>query len=358
MVTDVEYMQIVNEVYDLSDYNTKKEILFCNEAKKTDNLEHIVNRLYGHIKANTTGIDFGTIPRSKGVVTKVDSYTQVVDCINSIHDLISEYHEDTRLVDELSMALANIQKRERIFTKAFALNIEFPIMIYNMTVLSVISGTSLLISSSVEYIKNGHDSFVASFDKSGYTKSKDHVLYEYVRQFNRLCTSGDLDKTMNECVKNNIVSESVVGDLARTAIDGGLIAAGGKALAIASTTNVGRIAIVIVGAGMAIIGFINLMRKLIYFTLRMRTLVSDWCEIQAVYLQINAENLKYRDDPKGDDHKKQVYQKQTKWVERLRKLSNKLALQDSKAQKDANKDDDDYSKKKPYGGDDDDDGLF
>ena len=32
MITDVQYMQLVNEYYDLFDYKTKKEILFCNEA--------------------------------------------------------------------------------------------------------------------------------------------------------------------------------------------------------------------------------------------------------------------------------------------------------------------------------------
>ena len=53
------------------------------------------------------------------IVTRVDNYTQVVDCINSIHDLVMSYHESTKLVDELSTALANIQQRERIFTKKY-----------------------------------------------------------------------------------------------------------------------------------------------------------------------------------------------------------------------------------------------
>ena len=73
MITGAEYMQLVSEAYDLSDYYTKKNVLFCNEAKRQANIENIVGRLYVHIKNDVTGIDFGTIPRSKGVITKVEN---------------------------------------------------------------------------------------------------------------------------------------------------------------------------------------------------------------------------------------------------------------------------------------------
>ena len=74
MITDTEYMQLISETYDLSDYTTKKKLLFCNEAQRIVNVEHIVNNLYLHIKNNVSGIDFGTIPKSKGVVTQIENY--------------------------------------------------------------------------------------------------------------------------------------------------------------------------------------------------------------------------------------------------------------------------------------------
>ena len=101
-----------------------------------------------------------------------------------------------------------------------------------------------------------------------------------------------------------------------------------------------------------------------YWFISTRMKLSDWFEIQATYLQINAENLKYRDDRKGsDDHRKKVYQSQMKWVDRFRKISNMLALKDSKATKETEdeerrnrnshyEDDDDYYE------DEDDGGLF
>ena len=378
MVTNAEYMQIISESYDLSDYNTKKKLLFCNEAKRIDNLEHIVNNLYLHIKSNVSGIDFGTIPRSKGVVTRIDNYANILDCINSVHELVFTYKERTDIPDALSTALANIQQRERLFTKAFALNIEFPIMIYNMTVLAVVSSVSLLLSGTVEYVKNGHDSFAVSFDKVGYAKSRDHVLYQYVTQFNRNCDNGTLDKLMNECIKNNltpanesaeIVDEALVnisfgsaGNVKNAAdLAKGLASGGVKIAKKLAGTGIGK---VVIGAGIAIAAVIvlfNIIKLVVFWWLNTSMKLSDWFEIQATYLQINAENLKYRDDPKGDDHRKQVYQSQMKWVAKFKKLSNFFALKDSKASKavddEKNRgrqrvDDDDYYD------DDNDDGLF
>lgn len=351
MITDTEYMQIVSETYDLSDYATKKNLLFCNEAKRIDNLEHIVGNLYMHIKSNVAGIDFGTIPKSKGVVTRIDNYANVLDCINSVHELVYNYKERTDIPDALSTALANLQQRERVFTKAFALNIEFPIMIYNMTVLAVVSSVSLLLSSTVEYVKNGHDSFAVSFDKTGYAKSRDHVLYQYVTQFNRNCDNGTLDKLMNDCIKNNLtpMSESAelepvdegLKDIASTAVNIASAAAGGKAAQVAwAGIKAGmkfkplKIVTIIIAIGAGIIGMIMLIRKLVFWWLSTSMKVSDWFEIQATYLQINAENLKYRDDRKdSDDHRKKVYGKQMWFVDKFKKLANFFALKDSKATK-------------------------
>lgn len=348
MITDTEYMQIVSETYDLSDYATKKNLLFCNEAKRIDNLEHIVGNLYMHIKSNVAGIDFGTIPKSKGVVTRIDNYANLLDCINSVHELVYNYKERTDIPDALSTALANLQQRERVFTKAFALNIEFPIMIYNMTVLAVVSSVSLLLSSTVEYVKNGHDSFAVSFDKTGYTKSRDHVLYQYVTQFNRNCDNGTLDKLMNDCIKNNLTPMSESAEL--EPVDEGLKEvigtvgdivgmAGGTATAVkvgkaAMKFKPLKIVVMIIAAGFAIVSFVKLVCKAAFWIMSTSMKLSDWFEIQATYLQINAENLKYRDDRKdSDDHRKSVYQRQMKWVDRFKKLANFFALKDSKATK-------------------------
>lgn len=383
MITNADYMQIVSEAYDLSDPYIKKKVIFCNEAKRQENIENIVGRLYTHIKNDVTGIDFGTIPRSKGIITKIDNYNGLVDCINSIHDLVKSYNQPTKSVDELTTAINNIKNRERVFTKAFTLNIEFPIMLYNMTVTAIVSATSLLMSSSVEFIKNGHDSFTTSLDKVGYVKSKDHLMIEYISQFNRNCANGTIDKLVNSCIKNNITNtnESTIADAqnvksvnegifwkdnddgtktptAATAITGVIMGAGAKYIipAIASSP-LGIFITAVIGAGITAVLFLFLFRKVAFFVLKTRMDISDWFEIQANYLQINAENLKYRDDPKGDDHKKKVYDAQMKWVDRFKKIANKLSLTDSKARKET--DDNDRNESHHYEDDESDNGgLF
>lgn len=382
MITNADYMQIVSEAYDLSDPYIKKKVIFCNEAKRQENIENIVGRLYTHIKNDVTGIDFGTIPRSKGIITKIDNYNGLIDCINSIHDLVKSYNQPTKSVDELTTAINNIKNRERVFTKAFTLNIEFPIMLYNMTVTAIVSATSLLMSSSVEFIKNGHDSFTTSLDKVGYVKSKDHLMIEYVSQFNRNCANGTIDKLVNSCIKNNITNtnESTIVNAQNaksinedniffdkegkpkiaTTVVAAVMGGGAKYIAPALMSSpIGIFITAVIGAGITAVLFLFLFRKVAFFILKTRMDASDWFEIQANYLQINAENLKYRDDPKGDDHKKKVYDAQMKWVDRFKKIANKLALTDSKARKET--DDNEWNESHQHDDDDSgssDGGLF
>ena len=366
MITDVEYMQIVNEYYDLSDYNTKRKVLFCNEAAKSSNLEHITNELYNQIKNDITAIDFGSIPRSKGVISKIDNYQTLIDCINTIRELILEYNDDTKIVDEISTAIGNIQKRERDFTKAFALNIDFPMMTYNTMTLACVSSISLIISSSIEFIKNGHDSFSMSFDKAAYKKTRNHLLYQTIQQFNRICSDGSLDKMLAYCIKNNLSESAVLNELSSDNLKDVAdmiykLGVGGTAgfLATQASSTIAKIALGAVGAGYGIIAFLLLSRYLIFWFGRQKIRIGEWFETQATLLQINAENLKYRDDPDGDDHKKKVYQKQMKWVDKFRKISNKLLLSDSKASSDTDKKvNDDRKNHKNDDNQDDDDSLF
>ena len=72
MFTDREYFQVIKEIYDISTLKAKKQLLFCNEAKKASTLDHIVTKLYKHIQDKITEIDFGSIPKSKGDITKIE----------------------------------------------------------------------------------------------------------------------------------------------------------------------------------------------------------------------------------------------------------------------------------------------
>ena len=355
MFTDREYFQVIKEIYDISTLKAKKQLLFCNEAKKASTLDHIVTKLYKHIQDKITEIDFGSIPKSKGDITKIENYEQMMDCLNTIADLVKEYKDPTKTVQEIYTAIDNVNIRKREFTKAFALNIEFPIMLYNTTVLSIVSAISLLITSSIEFIKNGHDSFEASFDRAGYMRSKDHLLYEYVSQFNSTCANHTIDKLINGCIKNNLVAtkESAVpiredyddiGDIIDTVRKAGPAGAVLISLALPGPFKI----VGIIGAiGLVAYNFIKLINKCIVFYLKFTNDISLWFAIQAEFLRINAENLKYRDDEHGEKHKKEVYKQQMKWVARFNKISNAFALKDSKVQKEMKREEQEYKQLPP-----------
>ena len=107
MFTDREYFQVIKEIYDISTLKAKKQLLFCNEAKKASTLDHIVTKLYKHIQDKITEIDFGSIPKSKGDITKIENYEQMMDCLNTIADLVKEYKDPTKTVQEIYTAIDN-----------------------------------------------------------------------------------------------------------------------------------------------------------------------------------------------------------------------------------------------------------
>lgn len=341
MISTTEYLSIVNEEYDLSDPYTKKKVLFCNEAQKNSNIEHLTNRLYKHIKEKSAEIDFGSIPRSRGDITKIENYQNLIDCIDIIHRMVVEYGEDTTLIDEISTAVDNIQRRERAFSKSFVMNVDFPIMIYNTTVLSIVSGVSLLILTCIEYVKNGDDTFKMAFDKAAYVKTKDHVLYQDIIHFNKTCNSRLMDKMIDECIKNNAIATQ------EASLKGIIVGA------TASYFVINLLMKKFSGYFGIIRNLLWIIRRCCYYFQRIKLSVHDWLTIQADFLQMNADNLKYRDDRKdSDEHRDKVYNKQMKWVERFRKVANWFALKDTKAQKESQKDEDN-EKRRPYDNDDD-----
>ena len=371
-----DYIQMVSEAYDLSDPYTKKMVLYCNEAQRMTNIEHLTNRLYNHIKAQTDKIDFGSIPASKGDITKIQNYQNLIDCIDIMHKMLIEYGEKTDLVDSITTAMDNIQKRQRVFEKAFTLNIDFPKLMYNTIVLSCVSSVSLMIATCVEYVKEGKDSFTMALDKTAYNKSKDHVLFQCINTFNKSCNDGTIDKLFKQCIKSNAVSESTeyieegIVDNVKAAyniyrqVNDGIKTAVPSSGVLRVAYNFAKI-VLIAGAALAAIKLLLVsIKNALYYFKYFRYRLSDWLSIQADFLQINADNLQYREDRKGsDEHKDKVRQRQYNWVDRLRKLANFVALKDKKAQKDTDDEDKEDNKPKPYNNEDDeseddDGGLF
>lgn len=296
--------------FDITDTMTRAVLLSVNEADQNAVMTSLANKLYQHIVDKVDDIDFGTIPLSKGDVTKIDNYEQLTDCINIIAEILQQYHQDTNSIETVATALQNIIDRTDMFTKAYKLNVEMPIIIYNTMVLSVVSSVSFMISACIEFIKSGDEGFQISLDKIALSKTMNNVLFKDLAKFNKICSSGEFDKAMEYVINQNTKNFT------------------GMAM-----YNLSSIAVFL---GILLL-IIPIIRELIFFFYYSRCKVSDYFEAQASLLTMNAYNIE-SNLTKGDKDKKEIANKQKKIAEKFKKLANAIKVKNKVGEANSQKD--------------------
>ena len=296
--------------FDITDTMTRAVLLSVNEADQNAVMTSLANKLYQHIVDKVDDIDFGTIPLSKGDVTKIDNYEQLTDCINIIAEILQQYHQDTNSIEIVATALQNIIDRTDMFTKAYKLNVEMPIIIYNTMVLSVVSSVSFMISACIEFIKSGDEGFQISLDKVALSKTMNNVLFKDLAKFNKTCSSGEFDKAMEYVINQNTKNFT------------------GMAM-----YNLSSIAVFL---GILLL-IIPIIRELIFFFYYSRCKVSDYFEAQASLLTMNAYNIE-SNLTKGDKDKKEIANKQKKIAEKFKKLANTIKVKNKVGEANSQKD--------------------
>lgn len=298
--------------FDVTDDKTRNVLLAVNEADQNSVMTSLSNKLYQHIVDKVDDIDFGTIPLSKGDITKIDNYENLCDCINIITEILQNYHQDTKPVETITIALQNMIDRTDMFTKAYRFNVEMPIIIYNTISVSIVSAVTLMIASCIEFIKlPGDEGFDIALDKAAAAKVRDNLLFKDLDKFNSMCAKGDFDKAMDYVMKMNANQFSGAG-----------FAFGASSV------------VVILGLLLLIIPVI---RELIFFFYYSRTKVSDYFDAQAALLMVNAYNIEHSlsDD---DKKKKEIANKQKGIAEKFKKIANAIKVNskvgESKAAKD------------------------
>lgn len=300
--------------FDITDTMTRAVLLSVNEADQNAVMTSLANKLYQHIVDKVDDIDFGTIPLSKGDVTKIDNYSQLTDCINIIAEILQQYHQDTSSIETIATALQNIIDRTDMFTKAYKLNIEMPIIIYNTMVLSIVSSVSYMISACIEFIKAGdNQGFQIALDKVALSKTMNNVLFKDLARFNKICSSGEFDKAMNYVINQNT-----------------------KNLTGFDMYSVGSVAVVL---GILLL-IIPLIRELIFFFYYSRCKVADYFEAQASLLTMNAYNIENNLTKDGKD-KKEIANKQKKIADKFKKIAEAIKIKnktgEAKSQSDIKK---------------------
>ena len=300
-------MKSFTEHFDLSDRTTLKVINSINEAEQGSVLTALTSKLYDNIVSKVDDIDYGDIPNTKGDIEKLPNFNKLTECVNLLRDILNEYKQDTAPIGEISMAISNIAARKDLFIRAFKLDVELPIIMYNTTVLSIINAVSYMIATSIEFMKTpNQDSFKITLDKVAYSKTKSNMLYNNIKKFNACCNSGKFDEAMEFIIKQRV--KNSMREAAALGVAGGII------------------------AGIAIVlNIIPILRELVFFFYYTRMRVSDFFDIQADLLQMNAYNLENND--KIDSQKRErVVSKQLKIVELFRKIANKISINGKKAE--------------------------
>lgn len=300
--------------FDTNDTMTRCVLLAVNEADQGTVMTSLSNKLYQHIVDKVDDIDFGTIPNSKGDITKIDNYEGLTDCINIIAEILQQYHQPTTSIETVQIALQNMIDRKELFEKAYKLNVEMPIIIYNTIALAIVSSVSYMISACIEFIKLPDDQgFDIALDKTAVIKTKENILFQDLSKFNNMCANGSFDKAMDYVIKQNA-----------NQFTGGMFAFSASSV------------VVILGILLLIIPVI---RELIFFFYYSRTKVSDYFDAQSSLLMMNAYNIE-NNLSREDKSKKEIANKQRKIADVFKKISNAIKINyktgESKAAKEIN----------------------
>lgn len=316
MVLKSQYNKIISEHFDIIDTKTRRILLALDEADQNMILSSLSAKLYHMIVDKVDDIDYGDIPKSKGDITKIPHFVELEECLNTIRGLLVQFNEDTQPVDEVLKAIQNLRESRSIWEKAYTFGSQMPILFYETMALSIVSSVSLLISTSIEYIKEPTEgNYRISLDKVGYVKSKNSLLFKNIKKFNKAYANGDIKKTMEPLLKAvDKVRESVniVNELSATAIVAGIVTAG---------VVVSMISLII-----------PILHELVAMFFCAKQSISEYFDIQADLLALNAESVRL-DYTKTESERNKIYTKQMKLVDRFKKIANKLAVKLKSAEK-------------------------
>jgi len=311
-----DFDDIIKEYFDITDTKTRKVLFAIDEADQDNILHSLTSKLYDDIVNKVDDIDFNNIQSTKGDITKIENYDQLMECIDVMRKLLIEYNQNTEPIDTIIKAIDNIKERQELFERGFNLNVELPMLTYCLIVLAIVSSISFMISSCVEYIKvPNKEEFSIAINKVGLTKTKSNLLFTNLKRFNDMCAKGQLDSVLDSVIKSNAKNFMGLG-----------LAAGA-----------------ILGAGAIIFmvkNLIPLLRELIFFFYYSRTRMADYFEIQSELLQMNAYNLDTSATMYGRTKKdiSDTKNKQLKIANSFKKISNFFSIKGKETEVNTNRD--------------------
>ena len=288
------------EYMEMSDIATVNYVCSLNEAEQNSLLLNLSNKLYKMIVEKVDSIDYGEIPDTKGDVTKLSKYDKLRECHEILRGIFHQYKESEEPINTITNALDNIENMKDIFVGAFMARAEFPKSVYNSTVLGVIMATSFMIATCIEYIKSPKkEGLEIVLNKTGISKVKEHLVYENLKNFNDACRKGDVENALRPFVQN-------------------------KTRGFVMTAALGIKTVLVLGG--VVLAILPILKDLVYFYYSSKARVSQYFDLQAKLIEMNAAELKDNSNIKTQDDKASVIRRQLAIADTFHKISNYLAV--------------------------------
>ena len=313
MIMDSEFNELIRENVN-TNIDANHYLACLDEAGKDQLIASLTEKLYNKIVEKVPDIDFGSIPKSQGDITRIENYASMKECVGIIRDIVKQYNQPTEPLDQIETAMYNLEQKERLFARSYVMNVELGIITYNAMVMAIVRSISLMIATSIEFIKSPTDeTFNMSLDKTMYKKTCDSMLFNDIRRFNIACKKGEIDKCLEGLLKN-----AGAKNLTGTAIATGIF-----------------VGISVVGFAIAMMKvLLPILQDLVYIFYSSKQSVSDYFATIADLLQANSAQIIYRQDINAET-KKKIMKKQVDLANKFRKLSNTFAIDMTTSEKNA-----------------------
>ena len=304
------YRRVFCEYMDMNDRETRNTLCMIDESDQTNVILSLTQKLYETVVNKNLDIDFGTIPESKGDITAIDQYPTIIKTVDLIRDLLKRYKQPYTTIDEVSNAIDYLEINKDLFRRGFAMKSNIIDMTYNTAVLNSVGTLSYMVTTMVHFIAQpGKVGYEIMLDKRGIARTKESLVYSNLTSMNNAFKTGEIKAAFTPIIRN-------------------------KARGFA---GIGLGTIAMAGAGAAVLlNILPILRELTYFYYAADTRISQYFDLQADLLEMNAQAIRAGEVNSLED-KKIVAQRQEAIARRFRKVADFFEVNGRTAEKDSTK---------------------
>lgn len=276
-----------------SNFRERQFIREMSEYEKKNMSTNLVSKLYDSL-LNKAHAKFDSIDDSKGDITKYIGYKTMMETMDALKKFILSSRGVTlpKEWETIYTAINNIERQKTEFTVSYKLNRQLGKLLYCTMVAAAVESITLLLVSSIEFVKNptmGQVVIATKMTETGY------FPIQKLEEFNMSIGNGEFSKvmkTINTTDKNQIVGEAVMIPFA---IVGGIVA------------------------------LVVILRELVFYFYYGRMKLADFLDYQKTFLEYNVSALE-ADRTLDNSKKGNIIKKQKKIIEKLDKWADKIRV--------------------------------